>query len=76
MIKFFDGKTCAKLKTYIDLKDIQKNIDLVEINKLNEKAKKNILKQEEEKKNKQASMNIDNNNNIKNNKKNQKQRKK
>jgi hypothetical protein len=75
VIKFFDGKTCAKLKTYIDLKDIQKNIDLVEINKLNEKAKKNILKQEEEKKNKQASMNIDNNNNIKNNKKKKKKEK-
>ena len=57
MIKFFDGKTCAKLKTTIDLKDIQKSVDLVEFNKLKEKANKNLLKQEEDKKIKQATMN-------------------
>ena len=50
VIKFFDGKTCAKLKTYIDLKDIQKNIDLVEIIKLNEKAKKKYIKTRRRKK--------------------------
>ena len=57
VIKFFDGKTCAKLKTTIDLKDIQKSVDLVEFNKLKEKANKNLLKQEEDKKIKQATMN-------------------
>jgi len=55
VIKFYDGKTCNKLKAFIDLKDIQKSIDLVEINKLNEKTKKNLLKQEEDKK-KQTTM--------------------
>ena len=50
VIKFFDGKTCAKLKISIDLKDIQKSVDSVEFNKLKEKAKKIIL-QEEKKKN-------------------------
>ena len=64
VIKFFDGKTCTKLKPTIDLKDIQKSVDFVEFNKLKEKAEKILLKEEEEKKNKQASMNyIDNNGN-------------
>ena len=56
VIKFFDGKTCIKLKPTIELKDIQKSIDLVEFNILKDKAEKNILKEEEEKKNKQATM--------------------
>ena len=56
VIKFFDGKTCTKLKPTIELKDIQKSIDLVEFNILKDKAEKNILKEEEEKKNKQATM--------------------
>ena len=64
VIKFFDGKTCTKLKPTIDLKDIQKSVDFVEFNKLKEKAEKILLKEEEEKKNKQVSMNyIDNNGN-------------
>ena len=77
VIKFFDGKTCAKLKISIDLKDIQKSVDLVEFNKLKEKAKKIIL-QEEEKKIKQITMNkegFDANtgiNNLKNNKRKKK----
>ena len=52
VIKFFDGKTCAKLKISIDLKDMQKSVDSVEFNKLQEIAQK-IIKQEEEKKIKQ-----------------------
>ena len=60
VIRFFDGKTCNKLKTFIDLKDIQQSIDLVEINRLKERADKNLLKEEEEKKNKQANMNMGN----------------
>ena len=59
VIRFFDGKTCNKLKTFIDLKDIQQSVDLVEINRLKERADKNLLK-EEEKKNKQANMNMGN----------------
>ena len=50
VIKFYDGKTCNKLKAFIDLKEIQKSIDFVEVKKLNEKSKKNLLKQEEDKK--------------------------
>ena len=53
VVKFFDGKTCKRLKTSIDLKDIQQSVDLVEFSKLNEKANRNIIKEEEEKKIKQ-----------------------
>ena len=54
MVKFFDGKTCKRLKTSIDLKDIQQSVDLVEFSKLNEKANRNIIKEEENKKMKQG----------------------
>ena len=73
VIKFYDGKTCNKLKAFIDLKEIQKSIDFVEVKKLNEKSKKNLLKQEEDKK-KQTTMyknNTDINNINKKKKKNQ-----
>ena len=73
VIKFYDGKTCNKLKAFIDLKEIQKSIDFVEVKKLNEKSKKNLLKQEEDKK-KQTTMyknNTDINNLNKKKKKNQ-----
>ena len=53
VVKFFDGKTCKRLKTSIDLKDIQQSVDLVEFSKLNEKANRNIIKEEEDKKIKQ-----------------------
>ena len=54
VIKFFDGKTCKRLKTSIDLKDIQQSVDLVEFSKLNEKANRNLLKEVEDKKIKQG----------------------
>ena len=82
LIKFFDGKSCTRLKINIDLKDIQKSVDFVEFNKLKEKAKNILLKQEEEKKNKQTTMNKDRDgmtnqntgfNNLKNNKKKKKE---
>ena len=53
VVKFFDGKTCKRLKTSIDLKDIQQSVDLVEFSKLNEKANRNLIKEEEDKKIKQ-----------------------
>ena len=73
VIRFYDGKTCDKLRAFIDLKEIQKSIDLVEVKKLNEKSKKNLLKEEEDKK-KQITMcknNTDINNINKKKKKNQ-----
>ena len=54
VVKFFDGKTCKRLKTSIDLKDIQQSVDLVEFSKLNEKANRNLIKEEEDKKIKQG----------------------
>ena len=53
VVKFFDGKTCKRLKTSIDLKDIQQSVDLVEFSKLNEKANRNLIREEEDKKIKQ-----------------------
>ena len=50
IIKFFDAKTYEKKNIFIDLNDIQPNVDLVEFSKLNEKANINLLKEEEEKK--------------------------
>ena len=50
VIKFFDANTYSKLKVFIDLKDVQSNMDLMEFSKLNEKANLYLLKQEEEKK--------------------------
>ena len=50
IIKFFEAKTYEKLRIFIDLKDIQSNVDLVQFSKLNEKANLNLLKEEEEKK--------------------------
>ena len=50
IIKFFDAKTYEKKKVFIDLNDIQPNVDLFEFSKLNEKANLNLLKEEEEKK--------------------------
>ena len=62
MVKFFDGKTCKRLKTSIDLKDIQQSVDLVEFSKLNEKANRNIIKEEEDKKIKQGIIEKNNSN--------------
>ena len=50
IIKFFDAKTYEKKRIYIDLNDIQPNVDLVQFSILNEKANLNLLKEEEEKK--------------------------
>ena len=66
LIKFIDGKTCKKLKTTLDLKDIQNSVDFVEFNKLNDKANKILIKQEEDKKNKKASMQRENEGNYNN----------
>ena len=50
-IKFFDANTCKKNKKYyIDLREVQTNVDLVEYSILNEKANRLLLKEEEEKK--------------------------
>ena len=56
VIKFFDANTYSKLKVFIDLKDVQSNVDLMEFSKLNEKANLYLLKQEEEKKMKKSYM--------------------
>ena len=48
IVKFFDGKSCKRLKISIDLKDIQQSVDLVEFSKLNEKSNRNLIKEEEE----------------------------
>ena len=52
VIKFFDAKTYQKLRVFIDLKEIQPNVDLVEFSRLNGKANLYLLKEQEEKKNK------------------------
>ena len=44
VIKFFDANSYNKLKVYIDIKDIQPNVDLVEFSKLNEKANRYLMK--------------------------------
>ena len=50
VIKFFDSKTYEKKRVYIDLNDVQPNVDLLEFSKLNEKANLHLIKEEEEKK--------------------------
>lgn len=49
-IKFYNANTCEKLRHYIDIKEIQGNIDLLQFSILNEKANRYLIKQEEEKK--------------------------
>ena len=49
-IKFYNASTCEKLRHYIDIKEIQENIDLLQFSILNEKAKRHLIKEEEEKK--------------------------
>ena len=49
-ITFYDGETCKKTKTYIDIKETQSKIDILEINLLEKKAEEVLLKKEEEKK--------------------------
>ena len=53
MIKFYDGKTCKRLKYTLDIKDIQSSVDLVEFSKLNEKAIRELSKEKKDKKIKQ-----------------------
>ena len=47
-IKFYNASTCEKLRHYIDIKEIQENIDLLQFSILNEKAKRHLIKEEEE----------------------------
>jgi len=49
-IRFYNASTCEKLRHYIDLKEIQGNIDLLQFSILNEKANRYLVKEEEEKK--------------------------
>ena len=49
-ITFYDGVTCKKTKTYIDIKETQSKIDKLEINLLEKRAEEVLLKKEEEKK--------------------------
>ena len=49
-ITFYDGDTCKKTKTYIDIKETQSKIDKLEINLLERRAEEVLLKKEEEKK--------------------------
>ena len=49
-ITFYDGDTCKKTKTYIDIKETQSKIDKLEINLLEKRAEEVLLKKEEEKK--------------------------
>jgi hypothetical protein len=48
-ITFYDGVTCKKTKTYIDIKETQSKIDKLEINLLEKRAEEVLLKKEEEK---------------------------
>ena len=48
-ITFYDGDTCKKTKTHIDIKETQSKIDKLEINLLEKKAEEVLLKKEEEK---------------------------
>ena len=49
-ITFYDGDTCKKTKTYIDIKETQSKIDKLEINLLEKRAEEVLMKKEEEKK--------------------------
>ena len=49
-ILFFEVKKCKKLKCYIDLKDIQGMVDIIEFTELNKKAVRILAKEEENKK--------------------------
>ncbi len=49
VIQFYDGNTCKKVKTQIDIKDTQKEINELEICDLNVKAKELVEREEEEK---------------------------
>ena len=49
-ITFYDGDTCKKTKTFIDIKETQSKIDKLEINLLEKRAEEVLLKKEEEKK--------------------------
>ena len=49
-IKFYNAITYEKLRHYIDLKEIEGNIDLLQFSILNEKANRYLIKEEEEKK--------------------------
>ena len=69
-IMFFDAKKYKKLKCYIDIKEVQNYINLIEFSDLNEKALKKLEKEEIERKEKRDLYNIENgiynNNNNKN----------
>ena len=47
-IHFYDAETCKKLKTIIDIKETQQNIDIMTFMELDKKAKESYLKKEEE----------------------------
>ena len=49
VIQFYDGNTCKKVKTQIDIKDTQREINELEISDLNVKAKELVEREEEEK---------------------------
>ena len=50
IINFYDGTTLNKLKTFIDVKETQQEINELEIRELDIRAKDLIIKEEEEKK--------------------------
>ena len=49
VINFYDANNCKKLKTYIDVKETQREIDELEIMELDLKANKILYKEKEEK---------------------------
>jgi len=62
-ILFYETKKCKKLKCYIDLKDIQTQVDTLEFLELNNRANKLLEKELEEKREKKKHLNSKNNNN-------------
>ena len=49
-VLFYEVKKCKRLKCYIDLKDIQGMVDIIEFTELNKKAERILAKEEENKK--------------------------
>ena len=60
-ILFYETKKCKKLKCYIDLKDIQAQVDILEFSELNKRANKILEKEEIEKRIKKLQLNSKNN---------------
>jgi len=59
-VMFFEAKKYKKLKCFIDIKDVQNQINLIEFNDLNERAMKKLEKEEIERKEKRDLYNIEN----------------